>query len=394
MIANIVHTTLNPRGGSERLAIAVIQALSKIGIDIDLTTFEEPNVSKLENAYGELATSAIKKIKTITIINSIGKAEIKKRYDLTINTHGDMLPYFLHSFSKSNSIVYCHFPLAKYLIDSQDPEYSRFLKGRILSTSTTNTTNYINPRTWCSEFASIAYASMLRSSTVISNSEFSRRVIWKAFGIDSIVLSPPVDVDLFRKAALFSPRTSNRKDTILVISRFHPTKKIGNAIRLARLLKQHKVGNGIKIVGNLPTRRYGYYFYLKRLVDHYDLADYVSFEVNVSFSRLLNLMRESKVYFHPLLGEPFGISTVEAMSAGLIPVVPSIGGHTEFVPLKYQFRTFGEGVEAISSALEAANSERILISDSVRRYSTQNFIRGFQQILIGQISNKISYQTR
>jgi glycosyltransferase involved in cell wall biosynthesis len=390
LIANIVHISLNARGGSERLAVAVIQALLKIGIDIDLTTFEEPNVSKLESAYGEVATSAIKKIKKITIIDSIGKAGINKRYDLTINTHGDMLPYFLPYFSKSNSITYCHFPLAKYLIDSKDPEYYRFLKGRILST----TINYTNPSTKYFDVASIAYANMLRSSTVISNSEFSRRVISKAFGIDSIVLSPPVDVGLFRKAALFSSRSSNRKNAILVISRFHPTKKIENAIKLAKLLKQYKVGNGMKIVGNVPPRRYGYYFYLKHLVDYYDLADYVTFEVNVSFSRLLNLMRESKVYFHPLLGEPFGISTVEAMSAGLIPVVPNIGGHTEFVPLKYQFGTFGEGVEAISSALNAPNSERILISDSVRRYSTQNFIRGFQQILIGQICNKISYQTR
>ena len=381
MIANIVHISLNPRGGSERLAVAVIQALSKIGIDIDLTTFEEPNVSKLESAYGEVATSAIKKIKTITIIDSIGKAGINKRYDLTINTHGDMLPYFLPYFSKSNSIVYCHFPLAKYLIDSKDPEYSRFLKGR---------TSHTNSSTRYFDLASIAYASMLKSSTVISNSEFSRSVISKAFGIDSIVLSPPVDVDFFRKTALFSSRPSNRKNTILVISRFHPTKKIGNAIRLARLLKQHKVGNGMKIVGNLPPGKYGYYFYLKHLVDYYDLADYVTFEVNVSFSRLLNLMRESKVYFHSLLGEPFGISTVEAMSAGLIPVVPNIGGHTEFVPLKYQFRTFGEGVEAISSALDAPNSERILISDSVRRYSTQNFIRGFQQILISKFLTRLA----
>jgi glycosyltransferase involved in cell wall biosynthesis len=384
LIANIVHISLNARGGSERLAVAVIQALSKIGIDIDLTTFEEPNVSKLESAYGEVATSAIKKIKTITIIDSIGKAELNKRYDLTINTHGDMLPYFLPYFSKSNSIIYCHFPLAKYLIDSKDPEYSRFLKGRTLSTI-----NYANPSTKYFDLASIAYANMLRSSTVISNSEFSRRVISKAFGIDSIVLSPPVDVDLFRKAALFSSRSSNRKDAILVISRFHPTKKIENAIRLAKLLKQYKVGNEMKIVGNIPPRRYSYYFYLKHLVDHYDLRDYVTFEVNVSFSRLLNLMRESKVYFHPLLGEPFGISTVEAMSAGLIPVVPNIGGHTEFVPLKYQFRTFGEGVEAVSSALNAHNSERILISDSVRRYSIDSFIYHFQQIVTNLTTRKI-----
>jgi len=50
-------------------------------------------------------------------------------------------------------------------------------------------------------------------------------------------------------------------------------------------------------------------------------------------------MRETNIYFHTLAGESFGISTVEAMSAGLIPIVPDIGGHTEFVPRKYQFHT-------------------------------------------------------
>ena len=382
MIANIVHISLNPRGGSERLAVAVIQALSEISIDIDLTTFEEPNVAKLESAYGEAATSAIKKIKTITIIDSIGKAEANKHYDLTINTHGDMLPYFLPYFSKNNSITYCHFPLAKYLIESEDPEYFRFLNGRFLSTI-----DHSNPRTKFYDLISIAYANMLRGSTVISNSEFSRRVISRAFGIDSIVLSPPVDVVLFRKAALFS--SYSRKDAILVISRFHPTKKIENAIQLARLLKQYKVGTEMKIVGNIPPKRDGYYLYLRHLLERYNLEDYVTIEANVSFSRLLNLMRESKVYFHPLLGEPFGISTVEAMSAGLIPVVPSIGGHTEFVPLKYQFRTFGEGVEAVSSALKASNSERMLISDSVRRYSIDSFIHHFQQIVTNLTTRKI-----
>jgi glycosyltransferase involved in cell wall biosynthesis len=380
LIANIVHISLNPRGGSERLAVAVIQALSEIGIDIDLTTFEEPNVSKLESAYGKAATSAIKKIKNIAIIDSIGKTEANKHYDLTINTHGDMLPYF----SKNNSITYCHFPLAKYLIESEDPEYCRFLNGRILST-----TDHTNPSTKYYDVVSIAYANMLRSSTVISNSKFTRRVISRAFGIDSIVLSPPVDVALFRKAAFLSSYSRSRKDSILVISRFHPTKKIENAIKLAKLLKQYKVGTEMKIVGNIQPKRDGYYLYLRHLVDRYNLEGYVTIEANVSFSRLLDLMRESKVYFHPLLGEPFGISTVEAMSSGLIPVVPNIGGHTEFVPLKYQFRTFGEGVEAVSSALKASDSERMLISDLVKRYSIDSFIHHFQQIVTNLTARKI-----
>jgi len=391
LIANIVHTSLNPRGGSERLAITAMQALSKMGSEINLTTFERPNISQLESAYGEAATSVIRRIKTTNILRSLKKTESNKHYDLIINTHGDMLPYFLPSFSKSNAITYCHFPLAKYLIDSKDPEYAKFLKSTILSTMSTRKKNSYQKYF---DLARTAYIHMLKKTTVLSNSEFSRSVILKAFGVDSVVLSPPVDVDFFRNMSLLSSFSSNnnnnnRKDTILVIARFHPTKKIENAIRLAKLLKERKIGSRMKIVGNLPSGTPGYLFYLKEMVGHYDLDDYVKFEINVNFSKLLKLMRESKVYLHPLVGEPFGISTVEAMSSGLIPVVPNIGGHTEFVPPKYQFPTFGEGVEAITAALMAPDSERMLISDSVKRFSIDSFISRFQEIVKNIISNKI-----
>jgi alpha-1,2-mannosyltransferase len=389
LIANIVHSSLNARGGSERLAITAMQALSKMGSEINLTTFERPNISQLESAYGEAAASIIRRIKTTNILRSLKKTESNKHYDLIINTHGDMLPYFLPIFSKSNAITYCHFPLAKYLIDSKDPEYAKFLRSTILSTMPTRKKASYQKYF---DLARTAYIHMLKKTTVLSNSEFSRSVILKAFGVDSIVLSPPVDVDFFRNMSLLSSSSSSkRKDTILVISRFHPTKKIENAIRLAKLLKAHKIGSKMKIVGNLPPGRPGYYFYLKQMVDDYDLTDYVQFEINVNFNKLFGLMRRSKVYLHPLVGEPFGISTVEAMSSGLIPVVPALGGHIEFVPLKYQFHTFGEGVEAISMALNAPNSERILISDSVKKYSTQNFIRRFQQIVQDLVSNKFMY---
>jgi glycosyltransferase involved in cell wall biosynthesis len=381
-----VHTSLNPRGGSERVAITAMHALSKMGIETDLTTFEKPDISKLESAYGEVATSVIKRIKTTNILRSLRNTQSNKHYDLTINTHGDMLPYFLPSFSKRNAITYCHFPLAKYLIDSKDPEYARFLSRTILSTMSPRRKNSSQKYF---ELARSAYVHMLKKSTVLTNSEFSRGVILKAFGIDSIVLSPPVDVDFFRNLSVLSSSSDNRKDIILVIARFHPTKKIENAIRLAKLLKERGIGSGMKIVGNLPPGRPGYYFYLRQMVDKYDLKDYIKFEINVRFSKLLKLMQESKVYLHPLIGEPFGISTVEAMSSGLIPVVTDVGGHTEFVPSKYQFHTFGQGVEAVSLALMATNSERILISNSVKKYSIESFIDRFQQIVKNVYSNKI-----
>jgi glycosyltransferase involved in cell wall biosynthesis len=386
LIANIVHTSLNPRGGSERLAVAVMQALSEMGFDIEFTTFEQPDFSRLETAYGKSAVSVLRKIKKVHLLQSLDYPEITDQYDLIINTHGDMLPFFLPWFTKKNAVTYCHFPLAKYLMDSKDPEYIRFLNSTILyNVSRGNVSKkYLN-------LAQNAYTHMLRNSTILSNSEFTSRVISKAFGLESTVLSPPVDVDFFRKDAFLSSLSHNheKNDIILVISRFHPSKKIENAIKIAYLLKQCKVGKAMNIVGNVPPQSQGYFFYLKQMVEYYGLTDYVRFEINVNFNKLLQLMKEAKVYFHTLPGEPFGISTVEAMSSGLIPVVPDIGGHTEFVPLKYQFHTFREGVKVVSNALNAPSSERILISNSVKKYSVRNFIQRFQVIIRNQNLTKI-----
>jgi glycosyltransferase involved in cell wall biosynthesis len=192
------------------------------------------------------------------------------------------------------------------------------------------------------------------------------------------VLPPPVEVDTFRKILL---STEDREDVVLVISRFHPSKKIENAILLAKLLKQNQVGERMNIVGNISPGRAGYYNYLCQLIRRYNLEDFVNIEVNVKFGRLLGLMRRSKAYVHPLPGEPFGISTVEAMSAGIVPVVPDIGGHTEFVPAKYQFHTFGQGVQAVAAALRAPASERIKISHSIQKYSVASYIKKFQEIV-------------
>jgi glycosyltransferase involved in cell wall biosynthesis len=368
LIANVVHISLNARGGSERLAIATIKALSSMGIDVELATIEKPDVVLIRDAYGTDIDRNVKKIRTLNILQEYEF----QNYSITVNTHGDMLPFYRKDFTKKNAITYCHYPIAGYMMDCGDPDYLALLENLCILGMAQELRNryYQTART--------AYAKMMLNSTVLTNSEFSQKSIFKAFGVGSIILHPPVDVDVFRNTSLSS---NIRDDYILVISRFHPTKKIENAIRLAKLLRQNEVGIRMNIVGNMPPDGAGYFNYLRHLVRHYHLEDFIRFEINVRYDRLLDLMRRSKVYLHPLPGEPFGISTVEAMSAGIIPVVPDIGGHTEFVPAKYQFHTFGQGVQAVAAALCAPASERIQISHSTQKYSVANYVKRLQQIV-------------
>jgi len=369
VIANVVHTSLNAGGGSERLAVATVRAIASMEIDVDLSTLENPDKQMMHNAYGSNPETDIKRIRTLNILRKYRPHE----YNLTVNTHGDMLPFYQKDFTRTNAVTYCHYPIAVYYIDIGDPDYLTLLQNICPSGMAPAVRNeYYNE-------ARTLYIKMMLSSTILTNSDFSRRAIFKTFGVDSTVLPPPVDVDTFRKACAAS---NARDDSILVISRFHPSKKIENAIHLAKLLHQNGLGTCMNIVGNMPSDGIGYFNYLNYLVKRYDLEDFIKFDTNLEFSMLLELMGRSKVYFHPLPGEPFGISTVEAMSAGIIPVVPDIGGHTEFVPEKYHFHTFGQGVDAVATALGAKASERMELSYLTQRFSTANYIKNFQQILV------------
>jgi len=101
-----------------------------------------------------------------------------------------------------------------------------------------------------------SYEKLMENSTVITNSEFSRKAIIEILnnGMHEIhVIRPPVDVEAFRKKVLYSSLEDERKDIILTVCRIHKSKEIENTIRLAKHLKEKKVGDGIKVVGNISS---------------------------------------------------------------------------------------------------------------------------------------------
>lgn len=417
MKANIVYSDLNPCGGAERLTLVTMQAIIEMGIDMNLTTLQKPDITRLENAYGKGITSVIKNIKKVNILRaweeqSVSDSILGKDYDLTINTHGDIAPYYHKSLSKNNAITYCHFPSAKSFIEFEDKAY---LEKHIVARATSSFPNSVsstittsdkhqytnNPQSsniinfnremhlkWLKE----AYENLMKNSTLLTNSEYSRKAIFEIYGIeDAVVLSPPVDVDTFRNAVFLSSSSfslEDREDVILVVCRIDPLKKIDNAIKLAKLLKDNNIGSGMKIVGSFEPYYYDYYLYLKKMIVDFSLSDYITFEINVSLDKLLSFMGKSKIYFHPRQAEHFGISIVQAMSAGLVPIVPAIGGQTEFVPSKYHFHTLEQAAQIVSFAFNIPYSERVLISDSVTRFSASNYIKRFKQVISDLLLNK------
>ena len=142
MKANVVFGDLNPCGGGERLSLVTMQALSEMGVDFDLTTFRNPELPKLENAFGKKLSSVmknIKKVKIVNILEELRQPQCPDNYDITINTHGDKVPLYDSFFSKDNAITYCHFPTAKFYIESENRGYlQRDLNIGIMSNTSAN----------------------------------------------------------------------------------------------------------------------------------------------------------------------------------------------------------------------------------------------------------------
>jgi glycosyltransferase involved in cell wall biosynthesis len=385
------------------LTLVTMYALFQKGVNFDFTTYVQPNITKLENAYGSKIASIIKKSEKINILKSLEEPVInritqKGNYDITINTQGDTLPYYHCSLLKNNAVTYCHFPSAKDHIDSENLEYLRDIRVE----GFTQIYNMDYPKNMIAakfdpgtkqkvrryfKYLRDNYNNLMKNTLVLTNSEYTRRAISNAFNVDAKILYPPVDVHIFREAALHS---NQREDIIIVISRIAPDKQIENAIEVARIMRSRGIGKRMIIAGNLHLYDHQYYQQLKNMIADYDMPDYISLQTNISFNKLLQLMQLAKVYFHPRIDEHFGISIVEAMASGLVPVVSNIGGHSEFVPSKYHFQTLGHAADIIALAFQATNSERRAISNSTIKFSNGNYIKSLNRILSELLNTDIS----
>ena len=399
---NFVFGNLNSRGGGERLTLVTMRSTLNIGIKtFDLTTLFRPDMTQLAKSFGGKLSSVMRNLRRIYIISITDYIEksslatsrsLKKEY-VTINTHGDKIPYYNPDMTKDNSIVYCHYPTAMHQIKRRSVEYlEKDLNIRTTKGVKTNNDDYAmnvssnyplkkdaNKTQDVFKLLSRAYTNLINKSTVLTNSEFSRKAILSAFPSSQIqILYPPVDVDIFRSQSLES---EERKDILLVITRFDPAKEIEKALSLARILKKRNIGSHMLIVGSLTHANTAYFQSLGKLIKEWDIDNYVILKPNVSLDELFKIIRRAKIYFHPKSGEHFGMSIAESMAAGLAPIVPNIGGQTEFVPQKFHFKSLNEAAHLVSELFHLSCAERRQISDSITRFSTSIYIKKFQELL-------------
>jgi glycosyltransferase involved in cell wall biosynthesis len=169
-----------------------------------------------------------------------------------------------------------------------------------------------------------------------ANSKFTQKWIKKYWGRHSAVLYPPVDIERFKPA--------QKRNQILNVGRFfagsHNKKQLEMVQAFRRMVDEGLVGWELHLAGGTaPERIHQEYLQrVKNLAEGYPIV----IHTDLPFEQLAQLYAESAIYWHaaglgedenrePIKLEHFGITTVEAMAAGCVPVVIGKGGQTEIV---------------------------------------------------------------
>lgn len=169
---------------------------------------------------------------------------------------------------------------------------------------------------------------------IVCNSQFTKKFIDREYGVSSKVVYPPIDIENLKPL--------KKEDMILSVGRFDSPlhlKRQDLLIEVFKKMSDQGISNWrLVLIGGSSNNRSAYLNRLRRLSSNYQ----IEILPNLSFDKLREYYGKAKIYWHaagfdideekePEKVEHFGITTVEAMAAGCVPVVIKKGGQKEIV---------------------------------------------------------------
>jgi glycosyltransferase involved in cell wall biosynthesis len=337
----LVHDSLNFCGGAERLTLAMASALKELGHSVNLYVIEATNWNKVEKltSYNrqivdrEYVLPPFKSFPTAysRLIHWFGRDIIgyhiikKYNYDLIIATKQILIPIF-------SDVLYMHFP---DFLPGFDYLYypEKYLYNTVLRA-------YSRPIELVSRILVSLFKSMRYKPVILTNSRFSASIIKRFLNIKAFVLYPPVNLGKY----LMLSKYRDKENIVVTISRIEAMKNLDIVVDVAKEVKEAK----FVIIGLSHSK--DYYAQLMKKISALNLKDRVKILIDVSEELKMEILKKAKIYLHPTKYEHFGIAIIEAMAAGLIPVVHKSGGPwTDIV----EFNKYGIGFSNLEEAKDA-----------------------------------------
>lgn len=232
-------------------------------------------------------------------------------------------------------------------------------------------------------------AKLSRYQAIVCNSQFTKRTLDQRIGKRAIVIYPPVRP--------VEPHRGKKEKLILSVGRFtafHTAKKQHVLIEaFAQGLKNNKwSGWRLVLAGGLLSSDQEYFGKLEASVKGLPII----IEANISHDQLTDYYRRASFYWHaagcgetdPRWMEHFGITTVEAMSAGAVPVVFAGGGQPEVVwdgTNGYLWHTIDELIERTTEMVRDTRKGEAMRMQAQKRaldFGESKFTQAFDDLLM------------
>lgn len=284
MKAAIFNPYLDTLGGGERYTMAVASVLEKLNYIVDVEWKDEGIRGKLESRFGI-------DLKKINFINDIRRGD---GYDICFWVSDGSVP----TLRARKNFLHFQVPF-------------RGVGGNSL----------------------LNRFKLMRINKVIVNSNFTKGFVDKEFAVDSVVLYPPVAVEKFKP--------KRKENIILNVARFSnllQTKGQETLIDTFKNFYQTNKNYKLVLVGGVEV---GAKEFISKLE-----AEIKGLPIEIikspDFKVLKDLYGKAKIFWsasgygideekEPQKVEHFGITVVEAMAAGCVPLVCNAGGHKEII---------------------------------------------------------------
>jgi len=172
---------------------------------------------------------------------------------------------------------------------------------------------------------------LFRIDKIICNSKFTKEIIDREYGVESVVIYPPVDVEHIKP--------KRKENIILSAGRFSSLMQSKNQDELVKLFKRIDLGDWkLVLAGGIEIGADEFVQQIEKLAQGGDIEIIKS----PDFRALRDLYGKAKIFWsasgygeneekNPEKVEHFGITTVEAMAGGAVPLVFNAGGYKEIV---------------------------------------------------------------
>jgi len=340
----IIHPYFDVIGGAEMTSLSLIDMLITNKIKTTLYCIKSPDIMQTDS----FSIQQIKQKKLPKFWRYQRITEVKKLFNLVSNENILFVMSGGLTLEKSNAklvYMYCH---SSFLGEMEFLKREfHGIKGVYYKTIQNNIQKNIE---------------LLKDEKVnlISNSNFTKTQIKKNFNRDSRVIYPPVDINRFNSIS-----NKQKENKVITISRFSVEKNLESVVKICNntdffceLIGTAKYKNQLKILENLQKMK----------------GKNIRIYNNITAQHIIELLSTAKVYLHTSK-ETFGISVIESIAAGCIPIVPDNSAHKETVPFEeLRYKDEDQAVKKINDAINGKFNElRPKLSKHIQKFSSKNF---------------------